>query len=57
MIDRDLWEIGYKKGRAGGGGFAKPPKQTQLMGLGAGVLAALGLLALGIGIKRRKRSA
>ena len=61
VIGRDLWEIGYKKARSnsntggGGGGFAKPPKQAQLMSLGAGVLGALGLLAFAGALARRRR--
>src|SRR4029077_4677745 len=44
VIGRVLWEIGYKKGRSGGGGFAKPPKSARVMSTAAGIAGALGLL-------------
>ncbi|MDB4954690.1 MAG: hypothetical protein JWO36_2259 [Myxococcales bacterium] len=65
VIQRDLWEIGYKKGTApapkapSGGGFSKPPQNgagVKAMGLGAGALGAMLLLGLGSVITRRRKS-
>jgi hypothetical protein len=59
VINRDLWEIGFKMGTgfnrpSGGGGFAKPPPgRGRIMGLGGG--AALVLLGVGLAVLRRRR--
>ena len=56
VINRDLWEIGYKKNSAAPtptGSFAKPPG-GKAMSLGIGALGGLALLGLGFVISRRR---
>jgi hypothetical protein len=58
VINRDLWEIGYKKATPaapGGGKFSQPPPGggSRTMGFGLGALG--GILALGLGMYLRRR--
>ena len=55
MIQRDLWEIGFKKAPAAGSGFAKPPGGGKTMGFGIGALGGLLGIAIGAYFTRRKR--
>jgi LPXTG-motif cell wall-anchored protein len=55
VINRDLWEIGYKKDVPGN--FAKPPPSggSKVQGFGIGVLGGLALIGLGAYVRRRRR--
>lgn len=54
VIQRDLWEIGYKKSAPGGTRFAKPPGGSRAMGFGLGALGGALIIGLGTWIARRR---
>ncbi len=59
MIGRDLWEIGFKKEATPPRPAAPKPASSaavKTMGVGAGVLAGIVLLALGALVRRRSRT-
>jgi hypothetical protein len=57
VINRDLWEINYKKDRgappAPQKGFSQPPG-AKAMSFGAGALGALALIGLGVLVRRKR---
>ncbi|HUJ60340.1 MAG TPA: DUF2330 domain-containing protein, partial [Kofleriaceae bacterium] len=59
VIGRDLWEIGFKKDRAGAPpsspGFARPPSGPRAMGFGVGALLALAGIGAASLVGRKRR--